>query len=294
MPDKKTKNPFGPFFDVFQDVLSRTPHPWGEEMAEPFESWRDQSEQMFKKWSDICNTNAESPDSEGEKRIDYYQLLNQISRQYLTFFNEMVGKYLNIPPMGLGGDAFQQMGATVHAHHKMMVALNEFLQAFSLPFAASMETFRHRFEEKKEGIESPKEVYDLLLEIVDKEYKTYLNSPEGVRCVTALVDRYLECKKNLDDAVSPLLAFHNIPTKSEMNEVYRRLHLLKKQNRHLESVARNQEGMIEALRRDLRALKRSTSAQKPKSAPSGRKSTRKKKPLPENPLDRTLDPPDEP
>jgi len=268
---------FKQFFDTVKEAFVNSPNAWNTDMADRTAAWGEQTGRLYSQWMEICLNAAGNFLKDEDQQGDLKNRRDRNAEQYTALYNEILGRYLRIPRIGLGGQSFQEMLGAMDAYHLLMGSLNEFLQAFALPFAASLETFQHTFGKKKDAFENPKDLYDAFLEIVDQKYETYLTSPEGVRDVTTLVDRYLEYKKRLDTAIAPLLAFHNIPTKDEMEEVYKRLNSLRKKNRKLEAVTRKQGKMIDALGKDIIALKKLSPKKGAATVSPGRKSGRKKK-----------------
>jgi len=268
---------FKQFFDAVQKTFVNSPNAWNTDMADRTTAWGEQSGRLYNQWMEICLNASGNFFKDEDQQGDLKNRLDRNAEQYTALYNEILGKYLRIPRIGLGGQSFQQLLYAIDAYHLLMGSLNEFLQAFTLPFAASLETFQTTYEKEKVVFENPKDLYDAFLEIVDQKYETYLTSPEGVRDVTTLVDRYLEFKKRMDTAVAPFLAFNNIPTKDEMEAVYKRLNSLRKENRKLEAVTRKQGKMIDALSKDINALKKMTPKKGSATASPGPKSGGKKK-----------------
>ena len=183
-----------------------------------------------------------------------------------------------MPPLGPARESQQKILEAVDAHGRLIKAVAEFLHDFSDPFFQSLTRLPAVLEDGDCRIESADDLYQAMRAVLDTQYQAYLGSPKGVRQVTALVDCYLEFKKRLDEAVAPALKFCGLPTRQEMDDIYSRLHRLKKSQREQHARLQRQESAIEALQQQVRALQAAAStvrkpAQKRKTAPAAKKKT---------------------
>lgn len=196
---------------------------------------------------------------------------DRFARQCQAFYETAVGKYLRMPRIGLGGKSVQEMMLALDAYYVLMGSLGQFLQEFNVPLVAALNVFQNHLSGESQRQQGAKDVYHAFLNLVDQKYTDYLNSPAGVQRVADLIDRYLEFKQRLDLALEPLLRFYHIPTKQEMDAVYKRIHLLRKQNRELQAQANRQQFLIEEMQQKIGALERAGAGKGPIKAPKSRK-----------------------
>lgn len=182
------------------------------------------------------------------------ELFKKSSKQYAEFYDLLVGRYLRMPFFGIGRESMQEAAAAVDAYSQMAGKAAEFLHHFSGPFIASLKTLDETVEENADKIDSAKDFYNLFMDGLDTKYEAYLRSPEAVGRVAELIEGYLEFKKHLDNALEPWLVFHSIPTKRDMEDVYRSIHGLKRKNRELESVIKKQQAAFESLAQKVKTL----------------------------------------
>ena len=200
-------------------------------------------------------TRAAYSSDDSEEKLDEIQ--NKISQHVLDAYQQSVGKYLAAPQFGIPREALQQLNSAISAYHKFMGAAGDFLVMFSKPLKKSMEILQTALEEKErtdDGFHSAKEVYNFAVKIFDKEYDDWLKSPEGVQSVANIVEHYLEYKQNLNPVRDTWFKSLSIPTKSEMEDVYRGLYDLKKRARQQDAVIREQTDTIKNLNRKIRKL----------------------------------------
>jgi hypothetical protein len=189
--------------------------------------------------------------------------LNEIhahmSDHLLELYQECVGKYLTAPQFGIPREALQQINSAISANHKFMGAVGDFLIMFSTPFKRSMDILQQAIKDREragEGFKSAKEVYNFAVKIFDKEYDDWLKSSAGVQSVVNMVDNYLEYRKKLNPVKDIWLKSLSIPTKREMEDVYRGIYDLKKKTRKQDAMIREQNDIIKALNRRLKTIER--------------------------------------
>ncbi len=196
---------------------------------------------------------------------------DRLTRQCQAFYEEAVGKYLRMPRLGLGGKSVQEMMQAMDAYFVLMGSLGQFLQEFNVPLVAALHVFQSHLSGESQRQQGEKDVYHAFVSLVDQKYTEYLSSPAGVQRVADLIDRYLEFKQRLDVALEPLLHFCHIPTKQEMDAVYKRIHLLRKQNRELQAQVNRHQLLVEEMQQRIGALERAGAGKGPEKAPKSRK-----------------------
>ncbi len=212
----------------------------------------------------------------------FKQFTEQASKQYLNLYEEFMGKYLRMPPLGIGRETMGESMAAGEAYHKLAVAVGEFIQHFSVPLTDTLESLKAVMDQDADQVDNAQELYSIFMQKLDQKYETYLRSKEGVQEVAELIDHYLEFKQRLDNAMLPWMDFYNIPTKKDMQEVYRKLHQLKRKNRELEKIVKEQNTTLQSLTERiavLEVLSPKTKAKRKKAATATRAKTSKRKPV---------------
>ena len=124
---------------------------------------------------------------------------------------------------------------------------------------------------------SGKDVYNFAVKILDKEYDNWLKSPEGVGSVAALVEKYMKYKQSLNPVRDNLLKSISIPTKAEMEDVYKGIYELRKKSRQQEAIIREQNDAIRKLTAKIHKLEKSVVEAGPKKKKAPARKTRPKK-----------------
>ncbi|HKI48803.1 MAG TPA: poly(R)-hydroxyalkanoic acid synthase subunit PhaE [Desulfobacteria bacterium] len=196
-------------------------------------------------------------DQDSEALNDLYE---NVTRRYLSFYEESVGSLLKAPQFGVFRESLQHMTAAGDAFNRFMAALSDFTIKFNLPLRDAFEELMEVAKEKKgteKDFKSAREIYDAAVTLLDEKYDAHIKSPEGVQMVVDVVQKYLDFKKKADVVNDIWLKFHSIPTSEEMEDVYRSIYELKRKTRQQASVIQNLEARIEGLSRKVQALETS-------------------------------------
>ena len=204
---------------------------------------------------------------------DTARLQGAASGLCLGLLRETAGRHLDLPPLGPAREAQLSVQRAAEAYGRLTAVTAEFVSDFSEPFIQSLNRMPAALEDRERPIVSADDLYQTLRDLLDTQYQSYLASPKGVRQVADLVDCYLDFKKCLDEALAPLLRFCGLPTREDMDEVYARLHRLKRAQRERDARLERQAAAIEDLKEEIRSLKADVgAARKPvalrKAAPS--------------------------
>jgi len=193
---------------------------------------------------------ADSPDTLNE-------IYDQMTRRYLRFYEESVGKLLSVPQFGISREPLEQTMSAVDAWYRFMAAISDFTVKFNIPLKEAFEVITETLKEREGtdgGAKSAKEVYDFAVGILDEKYDRYIKSPQGVQLVVGVVEKYLDFKKKSDVVKDGWFKSLAIPTSGEMEDVYRGIYELRKKTRKQAAMIRDHEALINDLSRKVLAL----------------------------------------
>jgi hypothetical protein len=225
-----------------------------EEMGKFFKAGELYSEFMK---SVLESTTGTCDDGSHEDLNDLYHKMTQ---RYLDLYEESVGKFLAIPQFGIHRESLHQTMAAVDAYYRFMTAVGDFLVKFNIPLKDGLEILVKTIKERdgtEDGFKSAKEIYDFAVNILDEKYDRYIKSPEGVRIVVDVVEKYLDFKKKSDAVRDICFKSLAIPTSKEMEDVYKGIYDLKKKTRKQESLIRDHEALINNLNQKVLTLEAS-------------------------------------
>ena len=113
-------------------------------------------------------------------------IYHDMTRRYLSFYEENAGKFLRMPQLGITRESMQQVMAATDAWHRFMASVGDFLIKFNVPLKDSFPELMTLIQEKEaagDGFKSAQEIYDLAVRLLDEKYDAHLKSPEGVQMV---------------------------------------------------------------------------------------------------------------
>ncbi len=201
---------------------------------------------------------------------DTDEMLNEIydkmTQQYLNLYQANIGKFVGVPQFGIHREAQHQIMAAIDSYHQFMGAVGDFIVKFSMPLKDALDVLQQaikRREKAEDGFKSAKEIYDYAVNILEKRYDEYIKSPDGVKNVVDLVEKYLEYKKKHNITRDIWFRSLSIPTRKEMEDVYKGIYDLKKKTRKQDDLIREQKKMIKALKRKLKIVESGLSKKKP-------------------------------
>ena len=228
------------WIDQYQEILKTL---WG---APPdrasqavLESWAKMAKaQMEAYWNFLkpVFTNFENfPDKiqgvmsgDTQKTLEFYGLFRDTYEQTL-------GKIIRMPSMGYFKDIQERTSKAIDSYLEYRVALNEYYSLFYQTSVRAMERVLARLEEfKDEDWSSPegiKKFYRLWWTINEDTYQELFLSPEFIHLLKEVLSRGLLFKKWLDEIYDKLVEATPLPSKKDMDEVYKAIYDLKKEVR---------------------------------------------------------------
>ncbi len=192
-----------------------------------------------------------------QRREDLNDLYENVTRRYLSFYEESLGRFLKAPQLGVSKEALEHAMAASDAFNRLMAALNDFTIKFNLPLKDVFEELTEEVQKKKgtEGdFKNAREIYEAAVKLMDEKYDDHIKSPEGVQMVVDVVQKYLAFKKKADVVNDHWLKSLSIPTSQEMEDVYRSIYELKRKTRQQAKLIQDHEVRIERLSQKVQAL----------------------------------------
>ncbi len=232
------------------------------------------------------------------------EFVDKFSQQNLEWYQENLGKYLNVPQSGMYRDAFLKITATIDAYNKFLAEVGNFSETFNVPFAHSLEIFQGTLQNYQEdgAVKVRKKMSTLFMNVLGQEYDTFLKSPECATGIADVIHKYAEFQEQLNSVVEIWGKWLAIPSKKDFEEVCKEVYQLRKQVREQEARMQEQDKLIadlsqtvgelkampesaaqfreqgqiiEEMRQQLQKLEAAAKTAAPKKKPSTRNTTRK-------------------
>jgi class III poly(R)-hydroxyalkanoic acid synthase PhaE subunit len=183
-------------------------------------------QQWLKSWQGDGSPSGES----GYEHLDQdiYKACNEI-------FEHDFRRLLNLPHLCLTGLPQETVTRATESFNQFQAAMAEFIYLLYLPVKKSLRAMGAEWLDGGEGPppEDFKEYYKRWLKILEGHYMTLFQSAEYIRTLThtlhALEDFTLAKQELLSEAMAAL----GLPTRREMDELYREIYLLRKSVKRL-------------------------------------------------------------
>ncbi|MBW2433115.1 MAG: hypothetical protein JRF36_05905 [Deltaproteobacteria bacterium] len=288
--------------NFFGDVSDKVK---GEGAEALFRSWMEGVQQALAK--ETSSVNSEIPDKifdsiiqNGHLYIEFMntvleaakaahvgdatdEMLNEIytkmTQQYFSLYQANIGKLAGVPQFGIHREAQHQIMAAIDSYHRFTGSVGDFLLKFSMPLKDAMNMLQQAIRDRDaagDGFKSAKEIYDFAVDILEKRYDEYIKSPEGVQNVVDLVEKYLDYKKKQNIARDIWFRLLSIPTRKEMEDVYKGIYDLKKKTRKQDALIRKQNKKIKALKRKLQNVESALPRKKSSAKSVGKRRAKSK------------------
>jgi polyhydroxyalkanoate synthase subunit PhaE len=114
---------------------------------------------------------------------------------------------------------------------QFQLTIAEFIHVLNLPVEKSLRVMQEKLEESaKEGklSENFKDYYNMWIKILEGHYMTLFQSPEYVQMLGKTMGAVEEWKAAREKVLVDILQFLPVPTKKDMDELYKELYELKK------------------------------------------------------------------
>jgi class III poly(R)-hydroxyalkanoic acid synthase PhaE subunit len=162
---------------------------------------------------------------------DGYENLDQdIFKACNEIFEYDFHRLLNLPQLGLTGLPQERVNRATEKFNQFQAAMAEFIYLLYLPVKKSLRAMRGvggagRQENPSEDF---KDYYKGWLKIMEGHYMTLFQSPEYIRTLTHTLHALEEFTTAKQELLSETMAALGLPTRREMDELYREIYLLKK------------------------------------------------------------------
>jgi hypothetical protein len=179
--------------------------------------------------------------------------ISQMQQFQEQVMSGLISQKLNFPHMGLMREELDNITETVNAGQDYMTALTKFLQSFSMPYAEGLLEFVKKMKNGQVDWKSldDKQLYQMAIDVFHQKYDAMLKSEQGQKAVKEVIDQYLDFKNKVNTVNERALKRLAIPTKSEMDDVFKEIYTLKKTNKKQASQIKELTKEVENLKQQM-------------------------------------------
>jgi polyhydroxyalkanoate synthase subunit PhaE len=171
---------------------------------------------------------------------------DRMDKDALNIFNKLYDaefrKFLKIPQLGLAREHQEKLNRFIDRFNLLSGAVAEFLQVIFQPFEKSYASLQEKIADltkENEIPDDPKYYYQLWLKILEREYMMLFKTPEYLTSLAKTINVAAEYKRAKQDLSNDLLHYLSIPSATDIQDVYKDLHDLKKRLRNIEKKTNN-------------------------------------------------------
>lgn len=228
------------WLNQYQEVMKTL---WGvkpsEAQQEILESWakmlKTQTDAFWEAITPILKNLEQFPDklqasAKGDLQgmLDLYALLRKN-------YEDSIGKVFHLPTMGYFRDIQARINRSIDSYIEYLTTSSQYYSLLYQTGIRGMERVLKRLEEYKDQDwtkpESAKEFYRLWWTINEDTYHELFLSPEFINMLREVLTRGLLLRKFLDELYDKIVEPTPLPSKKDLDEIYRAIYELKKEVR---------------------------------------------------------------
>jgi hypothetical protein len=177
-----------------------------------------------------------------------------IYRSWLPAYEQTLGKFLKTPPMGMTRQSIERLQGLTETLIEHTNVMADFSAALYRVGSASMQKVATNLGEMYTQGKPPKtyrEFYTLWLTTNEDDLYQLFRTPEFVRLLGHVTDVTMRLQQRYNGVMEDFLKVLPIPTRSEMNDLYKTIYLM---NKEVKSSPRQLAGMEDKLKTIEKAL----------------------------------------
>jgi hypothetical protein len=183
---------------------------------------------------------------EASRAYSFEGVEQDVFKEWTEFYEKEIQAILKAPQVGLARFYQERANAAMDKFTRFQVATAEFLHMLSLPVEKSLRVMEEKLGEiAKEGklSENFKDYYNMWIKILEGHYMTLYQSPEYVQALGKTVKAIDEYKAAREEVFMDILQSLPIPTRRDMDQLYKEFYVLKKTVKEMANKAKKLESV---------------------------------------------------
>ena len=192
--------------------------------------------QMQQKIMERINRLGESSEAYKFEDID-----ENIFRMWTDIYEKEFRQFLHVPQLGLLRTYQEKVNEAVDKYALFQASQSEFLRLLAMPFQRSVQVMQEKLTEMAEQGTLPadtKEYYTLWIKVLEGHFMTLFQNPEYVETLGRTINDLAEFTAARDAALEDMIGLLPVAKKSDVDELSRDLHELKRRLRRLERTSK--------------------------------------------------------
>lgn len=173
---------------------------------------------------------------ESVKAYNFDNIDENIFKAWSDIYEKEFRKFLQIPQIGLTREYQEKINNMTDKFNICQTHMAEFIRLLFLPFqrsAAVMQEEIQALAERGELSEDPQFYYQKWVKVLEGHFMTLFQTPEYIESLTKTVGAMSQFTSSKESVVEDLLRSLPVASRSDLDDVARELHQLKKEIRNL-------------------------------------------------------------
>lgn len=175
--------------------------------------------------------------SQSSKKYAFDDLDSETFKTWADIYEKEFQPFFNIPQLGLTRFYQEKINQTLDYYNRFQTAFGEYMALIFLPVEKSLKEMQHkmtRMADEGHWQEDYNSLYRTWIKILEGHYMTLFKSDEYIETMSAALDALEQFKTARDAVVRDGLKSLEVPTQSDMDDLYKEVYQLKKKIRALE------------------------------------------------------------
>lgn len=174
---------------------------------------------------------------ESVEAYQFEQLDENLFRVWTEIYEKEFRKFFHVPQLGLTREYQERFNAMLDNFHLFQANHGEFLRLLSLPFQRSVSVVQEKVAELAEKGELPDDFnvyYQMWLKVLEGHFMTLFQTPEFMEALANTLNSLASFSESKDKVMEDILQGLPIAQQSELDDLARQVHDLKRKIRRLE------------------------------------------------------------
>lgn len=174
--------------------------------------------------------------------MDFNKIDKELFKKWESFYEKELSRILGMPQVGLGREYQEKIAGTLDKFNLLNAAVIEFIYFLYLPMEKTfilMQKDMERMIAEGKLPENSEEYYNMWLKKLEAHYMAMFHSNEYISVMAKALENMAQFKSARDSVLEDVVSSMPIPTKSEIDEMYKELSELKRTVKRLEKESKN-------------------------------------------------------
>ncbi|MDY0360991.1 MAG: poly(R)-hydroxyalkanoic acid synthase subunit PhaE [Desulforegulaceae bacterium] len=212
-----------------------------EERRKTLEKIMNAMSESFRIFYDKSMEQAESVKN-NFTNMDFNKIDKELFKKWESFYEKELSRILGMPQVGLGREYQEKIACTLDKFNLFNAAVIEFIYFLYLPMEKTfilMQKDMERMIAEGKLPENSEEYYNMWLKKLEAHYMAMFHSNEYISVMAKALENMAQFKSARDSVLEDVVSSMPIPTKSEIDEMYKELSELKRTVKRLEKESKN-------------------------------------------------------